>query len=100
MHGVSEKRVRAAINETTWIGTVVSDQRGKKNQVVKCKIGTVVSDQKGKKESGRKVQDDKNSLSETSHYENTVNTVFVPLWKTFQMRFSENHHLLSSPFVL
>ncbi|GBM54688.1 hypothetical protein AVEN_121565-1 [Araneus ventricosus] len=56
MHGVSEKRVRTAINKT---------------------IGTVASDQRGKRESGRKVQDGKNSLSETSHYENTVNTFFV-----------------------
>ncbi|GBO31150.1 hypothetical protein AVEN_238293-1 [Araneus ventricosus] len=58
MHGVSEKRVPTAINKTTSTGTVVSDQRGKK-------------------ESGRKVQDDKNLLSETSHFENTVNTFFV-----------------------
>ncbi|GBM54193.1 hypothetical protein AVEN_11259-1 [Araneus ventricosus] len=39
MHGVSEKRVRTAISKTTSTGTVVSDQRGKK-------------------ESGRKVQND------------------------------------------
>ncbi|GBL88752.1 hypothetical protein AVEN_158888-1 [Araneus ventricosus] len=58
MHSVSEERVRTAINKTTSTGTVVSDQTGKK-------------------ESGRKVQDDKNSLSETSHYKNTVNIIFV-----------------------
>ncbi|GBN58612.1 hypothetical protein AVEN_152771-1 [Araneus ventricosus] len=30
MHGVSEKLVRTAVNETTSTGTVVSDQKGKK----------------------------------------------------------------------
>ncbi|GBN88248.1 hypothetical protein AVEN_272643-1 [Araneus ventricosus] len=58
MHGVSEERVLAVINKTTSTETVVSGQRGKK-------------------ESGRKVQDGKKSLSETFHYENTMNTFSV-----------------------